>query len=216
MQGFRSRSKITWLVASQSSGVAVAGLLTEPPWEKAYMHNNTALVIIDVQLGMFDDSDPVYNGNELLATIGALISRARTSGISVIYIQHDGGDNHPLRPDKPGWPIHAAIAPTKDDLVIRKRHPDSFQETSFQRELETRGIKHLIVAGIQTECCIDTTCRRAYSLGYDVTLVQDAHSTWDTEYLKASQIIAHHNQVLGGWFVTVKTATEIQFGKHQS
>ncbi|PKO23868.1 MAG: cysteine hydrolase [Chloroflexi bacterium HGW-Chloroflexi-1] len=180
------------------------------------MHNNTALVIIDVQLGMFDDSDPVYNGNELLATIGALISRARTSGISVIYIQHDGGDNHPLRPDKPGWPIHAAIAPTKDDLVIRKRHPDSFQETSFQRELETRGIKHLIVAGIQTECCIDTTCRRAYSLGYDVTLVQDAHSTWDTEYLKASQIIAHHNQVLGGWFVTVKTATEIQFGKHQS
>ena len=180
------------------------------------MHNNTALVIIDVQLGMFDDSDLVYNGNELLATLGTLISRAHTSGIPVIYIQHDGGDNHPLRPDKPGWPIHPAIAPTKDDLVIRKCHPDSFQETSFQHELETRGIKHLVVAGIQTQYCIDTTCRRAYSLGYDVTLVQDGHSTWDTEHLKASQIIAHHNQVLGGWFVTLKTAAEIQFGEHQS
>lgn len=177
------------------------------------MHNKTALVIIDVQLGMFDDSGSVYNGNELLATIGALISRARISGIPVIYIQHDGGENHPLRPDKPGWPIHSAIAPVKDDLVIRKRHPDSFQETGLQHELETRGLKCLIVAGIQTEYCIDTTCRRAYSLGYNVTLVQDAHSTWDTEHLKASQIIAHHNQVLGSWFVTLKTANEIQFGE---
>jgi nicotinamidase-related amidase len=177
--------------------------------ETAHGHNNAALVIVDVQLGMFDDSDPVYNGHELLSTIGTLISHARTVGLPIIYIQHDGGDNHPLRPDKPGWPIHPAIAPAPDDLVIRKRHPDSFQETALQHELETRGISHLIIAGIQTEYCIDTTCRRAYSLGYDVTLLQDAHSTWDTRHLKAAQIIAHHNQVLSGWFVTLKTADEI-------
>lgn len=177
------------------------------------MQNTTALMIVDAQLGMFDDADPVYQGKGLLATLGTLISQAHTAGVPVIYIQHDGGENHPLRPDKPGWPIHPAIAPTKDDLVIRKRHPDSFQETRLQHELETRGIKHLIVAGIQTEYCVDTTCRRAYSLGYDVTLVQDGHSTWDTEHLKAPQIIAHHNQVLGGWFVTLETANDIQFGK---
>jgi hypothetical protein len=44
-----------------------------------------------------------------------------------------------------------------------------------------------------------------------VTLVQDAHSTWDTEYLEASQIIDHHNQVLEGWFVTLKEARMIEF-----
>ncbi len=178
------------------------------------MPNDTALMIIDVQLGMFDESDPVYKGSELLATLGTLIGQARASGVPVIYIQHDGGENHPLRPDKPGWPIHPAVAPTQGDVVVRKRHPDSFQETTLQHELETRGIKRLIVAGIQTEYCVDTTCRRAYSLGYDVTLVQDAHSTWDTQHLRAPQIIAHHNQTRGGWFATLKAADEVQFGEH--
>jgi len=175
------------------------------------MQSHAALLVIDVQLGMFEESDPVHQGDELLATINDLITRARDAGIPVIYVQHSGRDDHLLNPISPGWPIHPAIAPAKDELVIHKRHPDSFQETNLQHELETRGIRHLIVAGIQTEYCVDTTCRRAYSLGYDVTLVQDAHSTWDTEHLKASQIVDHHNQVLGEWFVTLKTAHLIEF-----
>jgi nicotinamidase-related amidase len=175
------------------------------------MQNHTALVVIDVQLGMFAEQYPVVNGKELLATIRTLIGRARASGIPVIYIQHDGGENDLLQPDQPGWVIHPAIAPAVGDLVIRKRHPDAFQETSLQHELEARRLTHLIVAGMQTEYCVDTTCRRAYSLGYAVTLVQDAHGTWDSEHLKAAQIIAHHNQVLSSWFVKLKKANEIQF-----
>ncbi len=175
------------------------------------MQSNTALLIIDVQMGMFEESDPVYRGDELLATIGDLLSRARSSALPVIYVQHSGGDGHPLEASSSGWPIHPAIAPDKGELVIHKHHPDSFQETDLQQQLEKRGLKHLIVAGIQTEYCVDTTCRRAYSLGYDVTLLQDAHSTWDTEELRASQIITHHNKVLGGWFVTLKTARIIKF-----
>jgi hypothetical protein len=96
--------------------------------------------------------------------------------------------------------------------VIQKHHPDAFQDTNLQPELESRGIERLVIAGIQTEYCVDTTCRRAYSLGYDVTLVKDAHSTWDTDCLTAPQIIAHHNNVLGGWFVELKEASEIEFG----
>jgi nicotinamidase-related amidase len=177
------------------------------------MPSDTALLIIDVQLGMFAENEPVYNSGALLATLGDLIARARVAGIPIIYVQHSGGENHPLKPGSPGWPIHLAIAPADGELIVHKRHPDSFQETNLQYELEKRGIKHLIVAGIQTEYCVDTTCRRAYSLGYDVTLVQDAHSTWDTENLKASQIVAHHNQVLSGWFVGLKAAREIEFDK---
>ena len=177
------------------------------------MPSDSALLIIDVQKGMFAENDPVYNSDALLTTLGGLIARARAASVPVIYIQHSGGENHPLHPSAPGWLIHPAIAPAEGEWVIHKRHPDSFQETNLQHELEKRGIKHLIVAGIQTEYCVDTTCRRAYSLGYDVTLVQDAHSTWDTENLKATQIIAHHNQTLGGWFVALKAAREIEFDK---
>jgi nicotinamidase-related amidase len=55
---------------------------------------------------------------------------------------------------------------------------------------------------LQTECCIDATCRRAFSLGYDVTLVKDAHGTWDKDDISAARIIAHHNEVLDSWFAT--------------
>jgi nicotinamidase-related amidase len=175
------------------------------------VQSKTALLIIDVQLGMFAEGDPVYRGAELLATISDLIIRARDAGVPVIYVQHSGGDGHLLEPGSPGWPIHPAVVPAKGELVIHKRHPDPFQGTDLQHELEVRRVRRLIVAGIQTEYCVDTTCRRAYSLGYDVTLVQDAHSTWDTEHLKASQIVDHHNQVLGGWFVTLKEASKTNF-----
>ncbi|NMC12554.1 MAG: hypothetical protein GYA34_06690 [Chloroflexi bacterium] len=57
---------------------------------------------------------------------------------------------------------------------------------------------------------MDTTCRRAYSLGYDVTLIKDAHSTWNTDVLEAPQIIAHHNQVLEGWFVKLKSTDAVE------
>jgi nicotinamidase-related amidase len=174
---------------------------------KALLSENTASLVIDVQMGMFEKSDPVYRGEELLETIGRLIAKARETGVPVIYVQHSGSQGHPLNPKAPGWPIHPAIAPAEGELVIHKHHPDSFQETDLRRELETRGIKHLIIAGIQTEYCVDTTCRRAYSLGYDVILIQDGHSTWDTEGLRAPQIIAHHNRVLGGWFAKLQAAS---------
>ena len=170
---------------------------------------NSALLVIDVQLGMYEESDPVYRGEALLETIGGLAAKARAAGVPVVYVQHSGSEGHPLHPQAPGWPLHPAIAPLQGELVIHKHHPDSFQETDLQRELEAREIRPLVIAGIQTEFCVDTTTRRAYSLGYDVTLVQDGHSTWDSPDLRAPQIIAHHNRVLGGWFAALQKASEI-------
>jgi nicotinamidase-related amidase len=175
------------------------------------MSNDTALLVIDVQNGMFADDDPVYQGAELLATIGDLLAKARAADAAVIYVQHNGGPGHPLEPGSAGWPIHPAIAPAAGEPVIGKTTPDSFHETRLQAELEARGVVKLVVAGIQTEICVDTTCRRAASLGYQTTLVRDAHSTWDSRTLSAVQIIAHHNDTLDGWFVTPKPASEIAF-----
>jgi nicotinamidase-related amidase len=79
-----------------------------------------------------------------------------------------------------------------------------------------RGVTNLVVAGGMTEYCVDTTCRRATSLGYDVTLAGDAHLTRDNGVLTAANIIAHHNFVLddfgaGDHVITVKPADEIIF-----
>jgi nicotinamidase-related amidase len=173
--------------------------------------SDVALLVIDVQMFGFMEDSLVYAGESLIARISDLIARAREAGVPVIYVQHCGAEGEIGEPGSPAWEIHPAIAPAKGEPVVQKRHPDAFQETTLQTELESRSIKRLVVAGMQTEYCVDTTCRRAYSLGYDVTLVSDAHSTWDTEHLTASQIIAHHNATLGGWFVTLKATRDSIF-----
>ncbi|MEK4367034.1 cysteine hydrolase family protein [Paenibacillus sp. FSL R5-0473] len=160
------------------------------------MTTHCALLIIDVQVAMFDEADPVYQGERLLQKIQVLIARAREAGHSIIYIQHCEGPGSPLERGTLGWDIHPSIAPSAGDLVIEKETPDSFHKTDLHLKLQEDGVTELILAGMQTEVCVDTTCRRAFSLGYTVNLVQDAHSTWNSKTLQAEQIIAHHNTVL--------------------
>lgn len=179
------------------------------------MNSDTALVIIDVQVGMFEASDPVYQGEQLLAHINSLLAKARGADIPIIYVQHGSERaDHPLKIDSAGWHIHPAIAPRSGDRIVHKRMPDAFYETDLLQILQQLGSKKLVLAGIQTDLCVDTTCRRACSLDYDVTLVADAHSTWDRAPLTAAQIIAHHNALLDGWFATVKTEQDVVFNRN--
>ena len=171
---------------------------------------NHALIILDTQFGNFiDPKYPIFKGEVLISKIKSLVDKMRSVQIPVIYIQHNGGNGDPDEPGTEGWEIHPSIAPHKRDLVIQKSTPDAFYDTSLKNELDSREIKKIIIAGLQTEYCIDTTCRRAFSLNFEVTLVEDAHSTRDSDLLTAKQIINHHNAVLGGWFVTLKTTTDI-------
>jgi len=172
------------------------------------MSSDTALVIIDVQMGMFDEDEPVHNGEQLLQTLSGLIDKARQTDVPVVYVQHNDSQ---FVEGGPSWPIHQSIAPQAGEVVVQKRTPDSFHETILQDELEKMGVKKLVIGGIQTEYCVDTTSRRAYTLGYDVTLVENGHSTWDNRHISAEQVIAHHNNTLDGWAVTVKPANDIQF-----
>jgi len=178
-------------------------------------NNSSALLIIDVQIGLVDLMSAEVQSSAL-PKIKTLLTEARASGIPVIYIQHDGAKGHPLETHTEGWKLYPPLKPADGECVIRKRESDSFFGTTLQQELEKRGIAHLIVAGAMTEYCVDTTCRRAASLGYDVTLVGDAHLTRDNEVLTAANIIAHHNFVLndfgaGEHVVRVRPADEIVF-----
>lgn len=179
------------------------------------MTGNTALLIIDVQLGMFTEVDgPPHDGALLLENVKHLLAKARAERVPVIYVQHcDGGEHEPLHPSRAGWQIHPEIAPQAGEAVVVKTTPDSFYKTTLQAELERQGIERLVVAGLQTEYCVDTTCRRAFSQGYDLTLVKDGHSTWATRNLTAPQVIAHHNTTLGNQFVELKSTAEVEFNR---
>ena len=174
----------------------------------------TALVIIDMQAGMVEE----LGGDQIpaLGRIRTLLDKARAAGTPVVFVQHDGPPGDSLEPGTPGWRIHPAIAPRESEPVVRKRAADSFYRTRLREQLEALGVSHLVVAGAQTEVCVDTTCRRALSEGYDVTLAGDAHATFDHEDRTAAQIIAYHNEVLAGLphpdhEITVKRGDEIVF-----
>ena len=176
--------------------------------------SKTALLVIDVQRVFYDDDTipPVFDGEEMLARISEVVQRARASDLPIVYIQHDGGRDHLLEKDSQGWQIHPAVRPEKQDVIVAKTTPDSFHETALKAKLDALGVENLIVVGNQTEFCVDTTCRRACSLGYKVTLLKDAHSTWNNDYLTAQQIIAHHSFVLGRRFVSLDESSSIDFG----
>jgi nicotinamidase-related amidase len=176
----------------------------------------TALLVIDVQVGLIDGAHPAYQKSEVLANIQSLLQRARASSTPVIYLQHEGDPGDTLEANSPGWQIHSQVAPQAGEVVLSKRASDSFHQTPLQQTLEARGITHLVVTGCRTQYCIDTTSRRATTLGYDVTLASDAHSTTDGDTLLAERIIAHHNETLDDFgndehAIMVKPSSEIVF-----
>lgn len=173
---------------------------------------NTALMVIDVQVSMFlNEKYQVYKGDELLSNIRILIDRAHHAKVPVIYIQHTTDENGFMIEGSEGWAIHPSIAPIDGDFVLIKRTPDSFSNTTLSEILSSNNISKLIICGLQTEYCIDTTCRRAFSLGYETILAKDAHSTFDVKPLSALQIIEHHHRIMADWFATVIPTQEIKF-----
>ena len=103
-----------------------------------------------------------------------------------------------------------------EDIRIRKTTPDSFLRTELQARLESLGVDSVVICGLQSEYCVDSTARGALARGYPVTLASDAHATMDNGVLTAAQISAHHNATLAGMSsfgprVTVTPAAEIEF-----
>ena len=157
----------------------------------------SALMIVDVQQGMFAVSQPLHCGEEVMRRIAGLLSRARAEAIPVVHIQHDGGQGHVLAKGSAGWPHHPLVAPLAGEIVVEKRHSSAFHDTDLHRRLIDAGIDRLVIAGMQTEMCVDSACRGAVALGYPVVLVSDGHTTYDTPVIPADRIIAHHNRLLG-------------------
>jgi nicotinamidase-related amidase len=170
------------------------------------MYMTTALIIIDVQNAILTglgtpERQPVIDAalDGVVARLAEVKARARTAGAPVILVQHDGPDGHRLRVGSDGWRLRAEIAPGASDIVVHKTACDSFYATDLEARLKALGATHLVVGGCMSQYCVDTTVRRAVSLGYDVTLLSDGHMTADMGSLTFDQITAHHNAVLDGF-----------------
>lgn len=174
-----------------------------------------ALIIIDVQEGIVK-APRIHDADGVMRRIRALQDRARADGVPVLHVQHDGPKGHRVEKGTKGWNIHPVVQPDAGEQVIHKQASDAFFETSLRQELSKLGVSEIVIAGCMTQYCVDTTCRRAVTLGLDVTLAADAHTTADEGGLTAQQIIAHHNALLegfgaGGHEITITPAESISF-----
>ncbi|WP_246776859.1 cysteine hydrolase family protein [Microvirga sp. VF16] len=168
--------------------------------------------MIDLQRGMFESGVSPHDEEGVLSRVAKLLEKARSRGVAVLHVRHDGGPGDDLERDTPGWHIHPAVAPLNDEPIIDKDRCSAFHGTDLHERLQARGIARLVIAGMQTEYCIDTNCRTAHGLGYAVLLVRDAHTTFDNPALSAEQIVAHHNLTLrNGGFVTLVDAAAVEF-----
>lgn len=172
----------------------------------------SALLVIDVQLGPLWGT---YKQNETFSVIQKMIAKAERENVAVFYIQFEGPEGDLLERGTQFWQFAPGITPREQDIVIHKRAADSFYQTELQEKLKNRGVTNLVVVGVRTEFCIDTTCRASLSQGFDVTLVEDGHTTVDGVY-PAEQIINHHNSTLRGlktteYQITVVKADEVIF-----
>jgi nicotinamidase-related amidase len=165
-----------------------------------------ALLVIDVQKDVVENA---VKTSEVIANINSLISNARTSNVPVIWVQHS--DDYLVK-GSTGWEIVDELKPLPDDMRIYKTESSSFAETDLQAQLETLGTKSLIITGAQTDYCVNATSNAGVELGYQVTLVSDAHTTEDSETKTANDLIDEKNSTFAQIGEVLKTS-EISFTK---
>lgn len=152
----------------------------------------TALLVIDVQNDVVVDA---WNRDKVIGNINALVAKARETNTPVIWVQHS--DPY-MEIGTEAWKIVPELQPIPEEANIRKTFRSSFEETDLDETLATLGVGHLVISGTQTDYCVRHTSHAALERGYDVTLVEDAHTTSDGEgasgTLLASAIVDEMNR----------------------
>jgi len=151
----------------------------------------TALIIIDVQNGVVDGAP---NRDGVVANINTLVGRARAQDVPVIWVQHNDPDDMPR--GSAGWNLVPELARDDTEPLVHKTYGDSFEATDLEARLAEREVGRLIVTGAESDACIRATLHGAFTRGYDVTLVGDAHTTSDKTQWGApppEAVITHTN-----------------------
>jgi nicotinamidase-related amidase len=165
------------------------------PCQRIICKMKSALLVIDVQRGLFDQDPRPHEADAVMNRINALVSRARDARVPVVFVHHEtrGGE---LDYGSENWKRAQHLHFRPGDVGLRKTTPDSFLRTDLLALLESWNTMRLVICGYASEFCVDTTIRRAAALGFQVVLAADAHTTHDKNHASGDQIRRHHNETL--------------------
>lgn len=146
-----------------------------------------ALMIIDVQNDYFPNGKyPLNNTEQTLQCTLKLQNYFRQQQLPIIYIQHVNQDANALFfvKNSAGCQLHPKLLPVEqhNEFVIEKAYPNSFYQTQLQQRLQQEGITQLVICGMMSHMCIDSTTRSACELNYQPILIHDACTTRDLDF----------------------------------
>jgi len=188
-----------------------------------------ALIVIDVQESFRQQPVwPLTANPDIVGKVNRLVDHARAEGDLVVWVLHsDAGSGSLFDPARGYVHLIDGLSPDSGEPMITKTAHNAFTTTNLGQTLTERGIRELIISGIRTEQCCETTARVASDLGYDVTFAIDATSTnpiahrdapqgqtpdelmADPRTLSAADVIARTEYALAGRFATIRTVDEI-------
>ena len=170
-----------------------------------------ALLILDIQVGLVHGPQKPWRCEALLETLNNLMDKARSAGAPIFLARHIGPPGSPIEPGSPLTMIAPELGLQGAEIVFEKRRPNAFEKTDLADNLRAHGVTGVVITGMKTQYCVDSTSRAARDLGFDAVLIADGHSCSDTPALNAQAIVAHHNATLNGPFCQAVRAEEWDF-----
>jgi nicotinamidase-related amidase len=174
-----------------------------------------ALLLVDIQNDYFPGGAMELVGSDAAAAnAGKIQAKFRASGRPVFNVQHIAKSPTAtfFLPGTQGVEIHPSVAPVAGEPVVVKHFPNSFRETGLLESLRAAEVNDLVVVGMMTHMCIDTTVRAANDLGFKVTLVADACATRGLEFqgvtVAAADVQTSYLAAIDGSFATVVSTEE--------
>lgn len=175
-----------------------------------------ALLIVDIQNDYFPGGAMELEGSLLAgAKAGQLLRAFRRNSKPVIHIQHVSTRPGAIffLPNTKGVEIHDSVAPQPGETVIQKHYPNGFRETPLLEHLKQLGVDELVIAGMMTQMCIDTTTRAAADLGFQCSLAHDACATRAQSFggvtVPAAQVQTAFLAALNGAFAKVQSVEQL-------
>ncbi len=182
----------------------------------------TALLLIDIQNDYFKGGR-----SELVKPLDALCNAekalkiAREKEMPIIHVQHintrEGASF--FLPNTKGVEIHEKLSPLENEHVVVKHYPNSFFETNLIEIIKQNNIEKLVVCGMMSHMCIDTTVRAASDYRLSVTLLEDACTTKDLSYhgetVAAEVVHKSFMAALNGMFATLIKTSDFEATKSE-
>ncbi|HXQ61721.1 MAG TPA: isochorismatase family protein [Acidimicrobiales bacterium] len=146
--------------------------------------NKAVLLVVDVQVGVMDES---WDSERIIKNVARAVDRARAEEVPVVWVQHSDEE---LPHGSPPWQWVPELVPGESETLIHKKFNSAFEETGLEEELAKLGATRVALAGASTNWCIRATAYGALDRGYDLTLIEDAHTTGTMELDNGTKIEA--------------------------